>query len=106
MVLRLVAQTKIEKVFFQAVELLFPNLDTDDSRYVKIAAYARKHYFNKDHTRICVLCAIPGYSKCFRDFYAFCKCNNLDPGRKEVIISDMDIFFTEDFLYTPSRIED
>lgn len=106
MVTHLASQTGIEKVFFRATELLFPELSRDDSRYIKVATYARKSYFNKNHNRICVLCAIPGAtSKCFKNFYAFCKRNGLNPGKKEVIVSDMDLMFTEDYLLPPMIID-
>ena len=98
MTAQLTAQTKIERVFFRATELLFPDLDKKDPRFVKVAAYARKSYFNKSHNRICVLCAIPGAeSECFKSFYAFCKRNGLNPEKREVIVSDMDLFYTDDY---------
>lgn len=100
------AQTKIEKVFFRATELLFPDLSKSDPRYVKVAAFARKRYFNKTQNRICVLCAIPqAKSVSFKDFYAFCMRNALNPGRREVIISDMDLLFSDDYRHEPYVID-
>ena len=102
----MVSQTHIERVFFRATELLFPELTKNDPRYIKVAAYARKRYFNKKGNRICVLCAIPGAtSRCFKAFYAFCRRNALNPGRREVVISDMDLMFTEDYSFQPELVD-
>ena len=92
---------KMDRTFKVAASLMFPQLEENDSRLIEVASYAKNMYYKNPEVPICVMCSILGKSTIFRDFYLFCQKLGVDPGKREVIISDEKLFFSNDYANWP-----
>lgn len=90
------------ELFLRAAELMLPGMTFDDYKLLEVADYAKKKYSTSE--KICCLCVINGNSETFRDFYNFCQKLGINTGRREAIISNGQLFFTEDYGIRPTEV--
>lgn len=92
------------ELFLDAAELLLPDMTIDDYRLFEVASYAKDMYYMNPDVHIAVLCAINGHTDMFKDFFELCKKLGVDTGRREVIISDGTLFFSNDYSKWPVEV--
>ena len=94
------------ELFLDAATLLLPDLPEDDERVLMVAQYAKDMYkpYNPS-VPIMLLSKEGAETEQIRDFYNFCKKNNIDVGNREVLISNGRVFFTNNYRVDPVIIE-